>query len=637
MAAAEELNTSSAEESEESEEEGGFLEGSSSSSCRKRRCRGLLHCLLSLAGIAAVGVLIAAIVKGCHHEDDFQPLEPLPASAEWIVIGGGASGCAAAAALADAGADVLLLERGPSDLQIPETQSGYEWPQVLATKALQSIRWTDGVWGGVAKVLGGGASINGGLFFEETDEWLRKAFGAEVDIPAFRKSFEYLKGELLTSLDNDFGRQGYSLPWIEAMGEMGLPKASEAQLGPRFEDNAEAAAWIAYSTYNSTDPALPRETPAKLVRDRLSKPNLHVVTMATVHKIVFSQPAPGSGAKPRATGVVVHTQPNGTLTVTATKGVILTAGTILTPQLLQMSGIGRKDVLANIGEPVVSDLPAGENFIDRLLLNWAVPAKQKVPLTVGYGITTNKTLGFTLESVGGGQIAGVFAGVSAGNVAPVYRTKALREVIAEFFKVAPKELTDVINNAMQFVLLHRDPKSRGTIKAVSRDANDAPAVKPNYFDDPEDMASQMRAKDFLLRLGQTEALKEWVANKIDIPVNWDRDVSNPVRDFFECFFSPRDNEHPFYTLPCLPSETTEAAWDSYFRRMVLSSYHYFGTAAVGLVVNSGDHDVIGTEGLHVADASSIPIAPGVNPQGLIMALGHYIGSRLAAKERTVEL
>ena len=111
-----------------------------------------------------------------------------PEGADWIIVGGGASGCTAAAALADAGEDVLVLERGYSDLDVPETEFANTWPQVINTKVAQTIRWTDGTWGAVANVLGGGTEINGGLYIEEEPEFFEESFGeARICPTSFRR------------------------------------------------------------------------------------------------------------------------------------------------------------------------------------------------------------------------------------------------------------------------------------------------------------------------------------------------------------------------------------------------------------------------------------------------------------------
>ena len=106
----------------------------------------------------------------------------LPSEIDWVVVGGGASGCTAAAALADGNENVLVLERGPSDTEITSTQSGLTWSEVVVD-ATELIRWTDGPWGAVAKVLGGGASLNDGYYFEEEPSFLQEHLICRKSLP----------------------------------------------------------------------------------------------------------------------------------------------------------------------------------------------------------------------------------------------------------------------------------------------------------------------------------------------------------------------------------------------------------------------------------------------------------------------
>merc|ERR1712108_120754 len=95
----------------------------------------------------------------------------------------------------------------------------------------------------------------------------------------------------------------------------------------------------------------------------------------------------------------------------------------------------------------------------------------------------------------------------------------------------------------------------------------------------------------------------------------------------------QNDEYAKVTLPCLPFPSdSDAARGQYLRDNIVSSYHYFGSAAAGSVVDvTDDFKVFGTEGLHVVDASVLPVPTTINPQGTIMALGHYVGLGLAAK------
>ena len=109
-----------------------------------------------------------------------------------------------------------------------------------------------------------------------------------------------------------------------------------------------------------------------------------------------------------------------------------------------------------------------------------------------------------------------------------------------------------------------------------------------------------------------------------------------VLPYTRCLFKTPQNEDERVAIPCLPSPIDDAAArEEYLREMMISSYHYFGTAAVGSVVDATDLSVKGTLNLHVVDASVIPVPTSVNPQGTVMALGHYLGTLLAEKHGRV--
>ena len=94
----------------------------------------------------------------------------------------------------------------------------------------------------------------------------------------------------------------------------------------------------------------------------LSRPNLTVAIYTMVEKILFDE----SGAEPRAIGVEVSKSPKSPkYRIHATREVILCAGTIATPQLLLLSGIGPQEELSKVGIKVVKDLPqVGKNYYD---------------------------------------------------------------------------------------------------------------------------------------------------------------------------------------------------------------------------------------------------------------------------------
>jgi len=97
-----------------------------------------------------------------------------------------------------------------------------------------------------------------------------------------------------------------------------------------------------------------------------------------------------------------------------------------------------------------------------------------------------------------------------------------------------------------------------------------------------------------------------------------------------CLFKKESaNELTDILVPCLEQTSDmDESMKKYVMDYLVSSYHYFGTAGAGAVVEQHDFSVKGMQNLYVADASVIPIPTTVNPQGTIMSLGHYIGTLL---------
>merc|ERR1712050_668673 len=195
---------------------------------------------------------------------------------------------------------------------------------------------------------------------------------------------------------------------------------------------------------------------------------------------------------------------------------------------------------------------------------------------------------------------------------------------------------------MNAVGLVHDPQSRGSVEAVSLDASKPPRVTANYFAATGDNEKVVGALKALINVASQKALAPWRTSKAFEPPtqfsltsehadsmrNIGLNVSvQGIPDFLACLFKEPSEKIKFITLPCLPED--DSKWGDFLRDNVLSTYHYFGTAAVGSVVESGSFKVKDTEGLFVIDASVIPYPPRINPVGTIMTLGHFVGSKLA--------
>jgi len=222
------------------------------------------------------------------------------------------------------------------------------------------------------------------------------------------------------------------------------------------------------------------------------------------------------------------------------------------------------------------------------------------------------------------------------------RNALLRPVMSVLMNSPIGSMVDQMSNVIGLV---HDTKSRGSIEAVSQDSSTPPKVTANYFNAEGDLEKLVGALKALINVARQAPLKPWRRSKAYEPASEVQLGATHVEslraiglnvsaqgtpDFLACLFKAPDETMDFISLPCIPND--ESDYGDFVRDNVLSTYHYFGTAAVGSVVESGTFKVKGTEGLYVIDASVIPYSPRINPVGTIMALGHFVGSKLAKSE-----
>jgi len=571
----------------------------------------------------AQGAEEASLLQFAHQDRGRAEPVDCPVAADWIIVGGGGAGCAAAAALADAGEEVLVFERGPSDKDIPSTQVMSGWPASVNDAGV-TVRWTDGVWGVVAKVLGGGTSLNGGLYFADSPEYFSEALPG-MNQTMMYESYDTVRLELATPS----GMSMFGEAWNKALDREGFGIADlDAPQMQWIPDKP----FVPYSTFNQSKPDAPRLSSAHLLHKRAALPNLKVVTGGLVKKVVFN------GTE--ATGVQVSIGWKLCSLVKANKGVVLSAGAILTPQLLQVSGVGPQQVVDHLGVEMVSKLEGvGANFIDRNVISAGFISPQGFPLTMSDTVYVDPTRNLLLEGVGGGNIGSELSATSVAFVPPALRTPLLQAALRDLMSNLRKmDLTKYIDKMIQPVGLNPNTLSRGHIKAKSKDVRTMPEVTPNYFENPEDMKSQMLRFRALLNLTDNAALRGYTVPNLPLPNAIAEEINKTAPQVWgamSCLFrASSDNIFRRVFVPCpRPTAWSDAELEKYLREFVISSYHYFGTAAAGSVVDGTDFSVIGTQKLYVVDASVLPKPTHVNPQGTIMALGHYVGRLLAQKQR----
>lgn len=271
--------------------------------------------------------------------------------------------------------------------------------------------------------------------------------------------------------------------------------------------------------------------------------NLHIIYYAEVEKILINETN-------HATGVQFTYQGNRRMEAFAKKEIILSAGSMMSPKLLMLSGIGPKDELQNLGIPVKSNLPVGKNYIDHLIIRLFVsftPSGITLPtsqfddlyklLMYNTGSLTTKPLSATMTGFMNSlnrtdspdfQLHFYYnpqnsTFTSTGYTA--YNTE-MRDYLTEKTKTLDIGYVEV--NLVQ-------PKSRGYIKLNSSSVSDKPIIRPKYLTDEEDISAIIRAIKKILGLINTNTFKAKDAQLLHIPLEPCDNLTYLSDEYWRCY------------------------------------------------------------------------------------------------------
>jgi choline dehydrogenase len=510
---------------------------------------------------------------------------------DYIIIGGGSAGSVIAARLSEnRGVRVLLLEAGGRDrhplyhlpagfAKMTKGIGSWGW-QTVPQKHMNgmSIRFTQ------AKVIGGGSTINAQIYTRgnplDYDEWRQmgcEGWSYDDVLPYFRKAED-------NDTHNNYyhgkgGPLGVSQPaaplpiceaWFAAADEIGIPRNYD-MTGPRQDG-------VGY--YQLTQRNARRSSAAMAyLRPARNRPNLTVRTGAQTRRILIE--------KGRAVGAELM---DGT-THRATREVVLSSGTIGSPRLLMLSGIGPADHLKSVGiAPIIDQPGVGSNLQDHLDLfviaectgehtydKYAKPFWSAVA-GLQYLFTRKGPVASSLFETGGFWYAdenarspdiqfhlGLGSGIEAG--------------------VAAMPHGGVTMNSA-----HLRPRSRGTVRLASSDPSAAPLIDPNYWADPYDREMSIRGLKLAREIMRQNALKPFVlAERLPGP-----DVTT---------------DQDYFTYACKNAKT---------------DHHPAGTCRMGVdraAVLTPELKFNGIEALRVADASIMPSLISSNTNAAAIMIG----------------
>ena len=411
---------------------------------------------------------------------------------DFIVVGAGAAGSVLAAELSTSGAQVLVIESGGPD-DAPTIANPSIWfynvggPLDYHLPVSPSPRLNNRTFNmALGHVLGGGSSINAMV-------WTR---GMQRDYDGWAKNGAkgWAFADVLPVFTSQEDWEGGANAWRGAGGPIHIRRPKDPHpTAPAFIDaaremgmsilddvNGPMVPGAGYINMNIAADGTRVSAVGAFLRPALSRPNLTLLLNTAVVKLNFK----GT----RCVGVKIVT--GGTATdVTADKEVILAAGSINSPKLLMLSGVGEAKALRSLGIDVVENLPGvGENLQDHVLVSGVVfnykgkmpnrPADSNAVEAEAYlssGPTSDTDINLVLEQL------------------PIVTPEA-----AARFGAPPEDAFTIAPALVQ-------PTSRGTVRLASNKFQDAAVIDGNYLGTDHDFAAIVRAIEAARELGNQRA------------------------------------------------------------------------------------------------------------------------------------
>jgi choline dehydrogenase len=523
---------------------------------------------------------------------------------DYIVVGAGSAGCVLANRLsADPANRVLLLEAGPKDRSPMIHMPGGAAECIKSKRLNWQFQSTaqQGMNGRVipiprGKTLGGSSALNGMVYIRghasDYDDWAaagNKGWSYQEVLPYFKKSehnerggcdFHGSGGELHVR-DAQSGLALFDM-WVEAGVKAGMPRNSD------FNGAEQEGVGLFQVTIKD---GVRWSSANAFLKPAIKRPNLQVITGADVSRVLIEGD--------RAVGVEYRYRGK-TQQIKATKEVVLSAGTIKSPHLLQLSGIGHPDDLAAVGiTQRLALLGVGRNLQEHLdlKLNWSI--NQDIALNRAGNFPYN--IGVALEYLFKKTGVAANSGIEGGAFWRSDEAEQRPDIQFHFVPAYMHFLTDPLPRQPGVTVrgCNLRPQSRGTVKPKSANPADHPLVDFNFLDNAHDMGKLLAA------------LK--MSREIMHSGHWNHIVDGVLTQGLE------SNDED--VLREVIKDTSDTV------------YHPVGTCKMGhddMAVVDDQLRVHGLAGLRVCDASIIPSMIGGNTNAPAMMIAEKCADMMLA-------